>query len=74
MIELRMVFRPPSSTTSGHFSPGHQHAYLVCKVRGVLEETKARYSPPTVCGDCEFAPWSQVQPEVWFTGICPQCA
>lgn len=54
--------------------PGHQHAYLVCKICGVFEETDASYSPPNVCGDCEFAPWSQVQPEVWFTGICPDCA
>ncbi len=54
--------------------PGHQHAYLVCKVCGVLEETDASYSSPTVCGDCEFTPWSHVQSEVWFTGICPECA
>ena len=53
--------------------PGHRHAYLVCKICGFLEEANFQPTSPTICTDCEFAPWSQVEPEFCFTGICPDC-
>lgn len=53
--------------------PGHQHTYLVCTMCGVLEEADCPPPAKGVCVDCEFTPWTNVKPELWFTGICPDC-
>ncbi len=53
--------------------PGHQHAYLVCKNCGILEETASQPVERRDESASRFAPWTDVKPELWYTGICPEC-